>query len=60
MFSVFQLIEGDSERLYFDGAEMEAMAELTARRISKEPRPTRLVSRGWIRENLLIRIDRRT
>jgi DNA-binding transcriptional ArsR family regulator len=56
MFSVFQLIEGDSERLDFDGAEMEAMAELTARRISKIAETYEGAESALDRENLLIRI----
>ncbi len=56
MFSVFQLMEGDAERLDFDGAEIEAMAELTAQRISKIADTYSLSDSKLDRENLLIKI----
>ncbi len=56
MFSVFHLIEGDSEKLDFDGAEIEAMAELTAQRISKIAETYEVSESTLDRENLLIKI----
>jgi DNA-binding transcriptional ArsR family regulator len=56
MFSVFQLMEGDTRRLAFDATEIEALAELTAQRISKIAETYDEADLTLDRENLLIRI----